>query len=117
MDYCRRHINIFLVSHDGCALKLLSNGCMYSSRELRNPDNLLMQNIYFPALNPIATDLGVSVSLINLTLTTYMVFQGIAPTIFGDFGDVAGRRPAFILAVVIYIFGSFFSIPSHSFPP
>lgn len=24
---------------------------------------------------------------------------------FGDFGDMAGRRPAFILAVLIYIFG------------
>lgn len=60
-------------------------------------------NIYFPALNPIAHDLGVSVSLINLTLTTYMIFQGIAPTMFGDFGDMAGRRPAFIVAVFIYI--------------
>lgn len=64
------------------------------------------QNIYFPALNPIAHDLGVDVSLINLTLTTYMVFQGIAPTIFGDFGDMAGRRPAFIVAVLIYIVGA-----------
>jgi len=27
-------------------------------------------NIYFPALNPIAKDLGISISLINLTLTT-----------------------------------------------
>lgn len=24
---------------------------------------------------------------------------------FGDFGDMAGRRPAFIVAVLIYIFG------------
>lgn len=68
------------------------------------PD-FVLQNIYFPALNPIANDLGVDVSLINLTLTTYMIFQGIAPTIFGDFGDMAGRRPAFILAVLIYIIG------------
>lgn len=60
-------------------------------------------NIYFPALNPIAKDLGVSVTLINLTLTTYMILQGIAPTLFGDFGDMAGRRPAFIIAVLIYI--------------
>jgi MFS family permease len=59
-------------------------------------------NIYFPALNPIAADLGVSVGLINLSLTTYMIFQGLAPTIFGDFGDMAGRRPAFIIAFTIY---------------
>src|SRR5688572_4117412 len=52
-------------------------------------------NIYFPALNPIAEDLNVSIGLINLTLTTYMIFQGLAPTLFGDFGDQAGRRPAY----------------------
>ncbi|KAF7562483.1 hypothetical protein G7046_g1653 [Stylonectria norvegica] len=63
----------------------------------------LTANIYFPALNPIADDLGVSTSLINLTLTSYMVFQGLSPTIFGDFGDMAGRRPAYILAFLIYI--------------
>lgn len=60
-------------------------------------------NIYFPALNPIATDLGVSTSLVNLTLTTFMILQGLSPTFFGDFGDVAGRRPAYIVALVIYI--------------
>ncbi|KAK0620935.1 major facilitator superfamily domain-containing protein [Immersiella caudata] len=60
-------------------------------------------NIYFPALNPIAADLGVSISLINLTLTTYMIFQAIAPTIFGDFGDKAGRRPAFVISFLIYV--------------
>lgn len=63
-------------------------------------------NIYFPALNPIADDLGVSVNLINLTLTTYMIFQAIAPTIVGDFGDMAGRRPAFIISFSIYVFAN-----------
>ncbi|KAJ9149531.1 Chloramphenicol resistance protein [Coniochaeta hoffmannii] len=63
-------------------------------------------NIYFPALNPIANDLGVSINLINLTLTTYMILQGIAPTLFGDFGDMAGRRPAFIVAFTIYFFAN-----------
>lgn len=60
-------------------------------------------NIYFPALNAIAHDLGVSIGLINLTLTTYMILQGIAPTLFGDFGDMAGRRPAILVALAIYM--------------
>ncbi|UNI21668.1 hypothetical protein JDV02_007639 [Purpureocillium takamizusanense] len=60
-------------------------------------------NVYYPALNAVASDLGVSISLINLTLTTYMIFQGLSPTIFGDFGDMAGRRPAFIVAFSIYL--------------
>ncbi|KAI1185287.1 chloramphenicol resistance protein [Nemania serpens] len=60
-------------------------------------------NIYFPALPTLARDLGVSLDQINITLTTYMIFQALAPTIFGDFGDIAGRRPAFIIAFVIYL--------------
>lgn len=60
-------------------------------------------NIYFPALNPLRVDLNVSTTLINLTLTSYMIFQGLAPTIFGDLGDMAGRRPAYILAFVVYL--------------
>ncbi|PHH87449.1 hypothetical protein CDD83_8859 [Cordyceps sp. RAO-2017] len=60
-------------------------------------------NVYFPALNAVADSLDVSISLINLTLTTYMIFQGLSPTIFGDFGDMAGRRPAFIVAFLIYL--------------
>ncbi|KAI5463448.1 major facilitator superfamily domain-containing protein [Mariannaea sp. PMI_226] len=60
-------------------------------------------NIYFPALDTISQRLGVSASLINLTLTSYMIFLGISPAFFGDFSDQAGRRPAYILAMLIYI--------------
>ncbi|EKD21611.1 uncharacterized protein L3040_004835 [Drepanopeziza brunnea f. sp. 'multigermtubi'] len=60
-------------------------------------------NIYFPALNPLKEELHVSTTLINLTLTSYMILQGLAPTIFGDLADMAGRRPAYILAFIIYI--------------
>lgn len=60
-------------------------------------------NIYFPALNPIREDLHVSTTLINLTLTSYMIFQGLAPTIFGDLADMAGRRPAYIAAFILYL--------------
>ncbi|KAK4644097.1 hypothetical protein QC761_301760 [Podospora bellae-mahoneyi] len=63
-------------------------------------------NIYFPALVPVARDLDVSVSMINLTLTTYMIFQAIAPTLVGDLADAAGRRPAFLICFVIYIFAN-----------
>ena len=60
-------------------------------------------NIYFPAIPTIADSLDVSVGQINLTLTTYMIMQGLSPTLFGDFGDAAGRRPAFIIAFTIYL--------------
>ncbi|KAK4996880.1 hypothetical protein LTR66_003608 [Elasticomyces elasticus] len=63
----------------------------------------LSANIYFPALNTLSVDLNVSSSLINLTLTSYMIFQGLAPTVFGDLADMAGRRPAYAIGFVVYI--------------
>lgn len=63
----------------------------------------LSSNIYFPALNTLSRELKVSHELINLTLTTFMIFQGLAPTIFGDLADMAGRRPTYIMCFVIYI--------------
>ena len=63
----------------------------------------LSASIYFPALNALSRDLKVSNELINLSLTSYMIFQGLAPTIFGDLADMAGRRPAYVLGFIIYI--------------
>ncbi|KAG7133525.1 MFS transporter R5 like protein [Verticillium longisporum] len=60
-------------------------------------------NIYYPVLEPIARDLDVTIALINLTVTSYMILQAISPTIFGDFGDMAGRRPAYLIAFAIYL--------------
>jgi hypothetical protein len=37
-------------------------------------------NTYLPALNALQQELKVSTTLINLTLTSYMIFQGLAPT-------------------------------------
>ncbi|KAL9619131.1 MAG: hypothetical protein Q9160_006220 [Pyrenula sp. 1 TL-2023] len=63
----------------------------------------LTSNIYFPALNTLAADLHVSVSKINLSITTYMIFQGVAPTFIGGLADSAGRRPAYMAGFTIYI--------------
>ncbi|KAJ5596289.1 hypothetical protein N7450_002747 [Penicillium hetheringtonii] len=63
----------------------------------------LSAQIYFPALDTLAEDLNVSTSLINLTVTSYMIFQGIAPMFIGNFADQTGRRPAYIVCFVIYI--------------
>ncbi|OQE13289.1 hypothetical protein PENFLA_c051G02403 [Penicillium flavigenum] len=76
----------------------------------------LSANIYYPALNSIAKDLRVSPSQINLTITTYMICQGLAPMLTGSLADQAGRRPAYILCFVIYIFGNVALALQHSFP-
>lgn len=63
----------------------------------------LPANVYFPALNTLSAGLHVSDELINLTLTCYLIFQGLAPTIYGDLADMTGRRPVYILGFVIFI--------------
>lgn len=63
----------------------------------------LTGQIYFPALNVIAKEFNVTASQINLTVSTYMIFQGITPMFIGGFADTAGRRPAFLLCFVMYI--------------
>ncbi|KAE8354200.1 citrate synthase [Aspergillus coremiiformis] len=76
----------------------------------------LSANIYYPALNSIATDLDVTNSQINLTITTYMICQGLAPTLTGSFADQAGRRPAYLLCFLIYITSNIALALQHSFP-
>lgn len=40
-------------------------------------------NIYFPAIPTIASSLHTTVENINLTVTSYMIFQAITPTFWG----------------------------------
>ncbi|KAH7399691.1 major facilitator superfamily domain-containing protein [Pyrenochaeta sp. MPI-SDFR-AT-0127] len=63
----------------------------------------LSATAYFPALNLLASDLRVSNASINLTVTTYMIFQGLAPAVLGNFADSVGRRPVFIVGFIVYI--------------
>ena len=60
-------------------------------------------SIYYPALNSLASDLHVTVSTINLTITAYIVCQGLAPMFVGSFSDRKGRRPAYMICFVIYL--------------
>ncbi|KAJ2958119.1 hypothetical protein NQZ79_g6227 [Umbelopsis isabellina] len=59
-------------------------------------------NIYFPALPTIANDLGVSIELVNLTVTSYLIFQGLAPSLWGPVSDVKGRRIAYIGTFLVF---------------
>jgi multidrug resistance protein len=63
----------------------------------------LSGQIYFPAIPDIANSYHTTTGRINLTITTYMILQGLAPTITGSFGDTTGRRPAYIVTFAIYL--------------
>ena len=60
----------------------------------------LTANIYFPAIPTIAAAFNKSISLINLSVTIYMVFQGVAPMFWGTLSDYKGRRPIFLLCLL-----------------
>ncbi|KAK8075421.1 hypothetical protein PG997_010084 [Apiospora hydei] len=67
---------------------LASFGAMFST---------LSSYIYFPALR-----LRVSLTLINLTVTSYLVVAGIAPAFMGDLADQGGRRLAYMVMFVLF---------------
>ncbi|KAH9965123.1 MFS general substrate transporter [Lactifluus volemus] len=53
----------------------------------------LTTNIYFPAIPVMSKEFHKSLELINLTVTLYMVMQGLFPMIWGTISDYWGRRP------------------------
>ncbi|KAF5313949.1 hypothetical protein D9758_018685 [Tetrapyrgos nigripes] len=61
----------------------------------------LTANVYFPAIPTIANAFHKSTELINLTVTMYMVFQGISPMFFGALADYVGRRLIYAACLAI----------------
>ncbi|KAI0395730.1 MFS general substrate transporter [Xylariaceae sp. FL0594] len=59
--------------------------------------------IYLPALNNAAQDLNTTTKKINLTVTSYMIFQGVTPIFIGGYADAMGRRPVYLICFLLYI--------------
>ncbi|KAK6509896.1 hypothetical protein TWF481_004624 [Arthrobotrys musiformis] len=59
--------------------------------------------VYLPALLPVQQELGITTTQVNLSLTTYLIFQAIAPTLSGELSDTLGRRPVYLLTFIIYV--------------
>ena len=72
--------------------------------------------IFYPAITSIASGIGVSVELINLTITSYMVVSGVTPAILGNVAGKGGRRPVYIAALSIYIIANIGLALQNSFP-
>jgi multidrug resistance protein len=63
----------------------------------------LSAQIYYPVMPMLADTYRFdSMAPINLTITSYMLLQGLAPVILGPFSDACGRRLAYILSFMIY---------------
>lgn len=63
-------------------------------------------SVYFPALNTLADDLRVSTSSINLTITSYQIFQGLAPSVIGTLSDVCSNCRDIIMYLQLKFLGS-----------
>lgn len=61
----------------------------------------LTANIYFPAIPAISKAFHKSTELINLTVTMYMILQGVAPMVWGTISDRRGRRPITAICLLI----------------
>ena len=47
--------------------------------------------------------MDISVELVNLTVTSYLVFQGLAPSLWGPISDVRGRRVAYCCTFLVFL--------------
>ncbi|ORX81673.1 MFS general substrate transporter [Basidiobolus meristosporus CBS 931.73] len=63
----------------------------------------LSSNIYFPALDTIQKDMNTTTELVNLTVTVYMIFQGLSPSLWGSLADIWGRRPVYLATLLVYV--------------
>lgn len=62
----------------------------------------LSGQIYYPVMPTLVKNYHLTTALVNLTITTYMILQGLAPSFMGTFADNGGRRPAYVVAFAIY---------------
>lgn len=76
----------------------------------------LSANTYLPSIPSLASSLDVSPSLMNLTVTAFLIFQGLAPSFYGDLADIAGRRPAYLISFIIYIAANIGLATQSSYP-
>ncbi|EIM87229.1 MFS general substrate transporter [Stereum hirsutum FP-91666 SS1] len=61
----------------------------------------LTVNIYFPSIPVLVADFKKSTELINLTVTVYMILQGISPMFWATIADRIGRRPITLACMAV----------------
>lgn len=76
----------------------------------------LSGQIYYPVMPTLVNNYHLTTALVNLTVTTYMILQGLAPSFMGTFADTGGRRPAYIIAFAIYTAANIGLALQNSFP-
>ncbi|GAB5589290.1 hypothetical protein Unana1_04190 [Umbelopsis nana] len=66
----------------------------------------LASMIYMPSLVDIANSLNTTTASVNATVSTYVVFLGIAPLFWASFSDIYGRKRMYLISIIIFIVAS-----------
>ena len=99
--------SVFTVAEKWCIVAMVSYAAWFST---------LTSFIYYPAIHQLSQTFSVSVDKINLTITSYMAMATVAPTLVGDAADVLGRRPVYLIALVLYIGANIAIVMSNTYP-
>ncbi|EPK4345752.1 chloramphenicol/florfenicol efflux MFS transporter FloR [Pseudomonas aeruginosa] len=67
----------------------------------------LAMDIYLPVVPAMPGILNTTPSMIQLTLSLYMVMLGVGQVAFGPLSDRIGRRPVLLLGAILFIVASF----------
>lgn len=76
----------------------------------------LSSSIFFPAITSLAVHIHTTVQNINLTVTSYLLFAAVAPAVVGTYADNAGRRPALLASLAVYVAANVGLALQTSFP-
>lgn len=68
--------------------------------------SVLSLNMFLPSLGNIATDLGVSYAVANLSIAGYLVVTAIMQVIIGPLSDRYGRRPVLLATLGVFALAS-----------
>lgn len=62
----------------------------------------VLSPIYFPAIPIVAKYFDISNALLNISVVTYLIFQGLAPAVSSSLADYFGARPVLVCSVLGY---------------
>ncbi|KAF4424992.1 Itaconate transport protein [Colletotrichum fructicola] len=54
--------------------------------------------IYIPIIDTLSEELHVSIEFINITITSYLIVQGLVPALLSNIADHVGRRPVYLVS-------------------
>ncbi|KAI1074607.1 MFS general substrate transporter [Whalleya microplaca] len=76
----------------------------------------LSATIFFPLIPLLANQYDTSVQAINLTITLYVILQGVAPSFWSPLSDTLGRRPVFLATFGVFTVSSIgLGLSGHSY--